>query len=185
MAEVQVKFTVEGIQPLLTHNPASMLDKKEGKAGRRIPSPEEEAEAACYRLPDGTLGLPSIAFRAAIVSAAGAFKATRGRGSLKNVVSHIRIEPEVVSLINEDGKSLKEYQIDIRRAVLQRAAVLRARPRLDNWRASFSVVCDPDLFGTDPRTLLIPILEDAGNRIGVGDYRPQKGGWFGRFRIVE
>ena len=32
--------------------------------------------------------------------------------------------------------------------------------------------------------LIVDILADAGGRIGVGDYRPACGGWFGRFNII-
>ena len=32
---------------------------------------------------------------------------------------------------------------------------------------------------------LIKIVSDAGKKQGIGDYRPQKGGNFGRFEILE
>lgn len=36
-----------------------------------------------------------------------------------------------------------------------------------------------------PRELLRSFLLEAGSRIGVGDYRPEKTGWFGRFTVLE
>jgi hypothetical protein len=37
---------------------------------------------------------------------------------------------------------------------------------------------------SDPKALFEMLLDDAGTRIGIGAYRPAKGGWFGRFTVV-
>jgi hypothetical protein len=47
--------------------------------------------------------------------------------------------------------------------------------------ARFTIEFAPDLVSAD---ILVKILADAGMRVGVGDYRPQKGGPFGRFQII-
>jgi hypothetical protein len=53
---------------------------------------------------------------------------------------------------------------------------------------AFEFIYDSDLLPDDEptiRTLFTSVLNDAGNRIGLGDYRPQKTGWFGRYQVRE
>jgi hypothetical protein len=78
----RIILTVDGIKPLLTHNPESMgVDKAPGK-GSRIPEAEIEAEAGVYRLPDGTCAIKGEAFRGSLLGAASAWKAKAKRTKL-------------------------------------------------------------------------------------------------------
>lgn len=174
-------LTATGIRPLLTHNPASMSrPKAAGRKGKEQYIPEEEAEDGVYRLEDGSCALPGIAFRNSILSAAGAWKAGRGKSSMKSILSHIEVKEELVRL-TLDGKPIEDYTIDKRRAVIQRQGIIRCRPRFDEWQATFTVLYDEQLV-PEPE-IIVEIANDAGQRIGVGDYRPAKGGWFGRFKV--
>ena len=66
--------------------------------------------------------------------------------------------------------------------VVQRARVLRTRPRFETpWSAEFSVEYDPDLVD---KTQLENWLDIAGRRIGLGDWRPEKSGMYGRFTAI-
>lgn len=177
-----ISITVVGKSPLLTHNPASTgAPKKEGK-GSRIPTPEDEAEAGCYRLEDGTLAIPGIGPRNAIIAAAGDYKKARGKGSMRGVLSHIVVLEELIPLKRLDGSPIKDYVIDSRRAVVQRQGIIRSRPRFNEWSATFTVEYDEALI-SDPQ-IIVEIANDAGQRIGIGDYRPAKTGWFGRFTAL-
>jgi hypothetical protein len=118
-----------------------------------------------------------------MVAAAAAFKAPRGRGSIKGIFAHIMVEPELVPILDADGNRQSEYTIDSRRAVVQGNGIIRSRPKFEAWSADFDVLYDPDLI-TD-EDIFKAVLTDAGNRIGIGDYRPQKTGWFGRFNVAE
>jgi hypothetical protein len=177
-----LRVVVEGIKALLTHNPQSMGQGEGAKRGSRIPEPEAEAEAGCYRLEDGTCCLKGEAFRGAILGAAGAWKAAK-RATMKSHLAHIVIVEELVPLTYPDGQVIKEYSIDRRRAIVQKQGIIRCRPRFEQWRAPFTIEFDPMLI-KNPR-MIVDILADGGNRIGVGDYRPQRNGFFGRFRVVS
>lgn len=174
-----LKVSVKGITPLLMNNPASMAPTK-AKKGGYVANPEEEAEKATYRTENGTLALPGVQFRGSIVNAAAAFK--KGRSSLKTTVSHIQVYPELVPLHDDFGNFLDKYEIDSRRAVVQHQGIIRNRPRLDEWMATFEIDYEEALVSEE---VIVEILKDAGNRIGVGDYRPQRSGPFGRFALVE
>lgn len=60
----------------------------------------------------------------------------------------------------------------------------RVRAILTDWEASFNVVYDGDKLD-DLTGKLRVILEDAGERIGLLDYRPQHAGPFGTFEVTE
>lgn len=178
----RVLIVVRGRTPLMTHNPESMGSAPEAGRGTRIPEPEIEAEAGCYRMADGSLALKGESFRGSILGAAGAWKAKRA--TMKSRLSHITVVEELVALVDpDDGKPITSYIIDKRRAIIMGKGIIRCRPRFDSWGAKFTVEYDPVLVA-EPK-LIVDIAADAGGRIGVCDYRPSKNGWFGRYDIVS
>lgn len=60
----------------------------------------------------------------------------------------------------------------------QKARVLRTRPKFPEWRVTATIGYADSVF--DERQLLA-ILELAGSRMGLGDYRPR----FGRFAVAQ
>jgi hypothetical protein len=180
----RVTIIVDGITPLMTHNPQSMGTPKGATKGSRIPEPEVEAEAGTYRLDDGTCAITGSAFRESLLEAAGAFKGPK-RTSMKGLLFHIAVEQELIALKLRDGTLIKNFEIDRRRAIVQGQGIIRCRPKFREWSAEFTINFDT-LLVRDPK-LIIEILNDAGNRIGCGDYRPgtsKRGhGTFGRFQV--
>lgn len=180
--DISLKITVDGTSPLMTHNPASMaIIKSPGKTSN-IPSPEDEAEHGTYRLEDGSCAIPGVAFRGSILKAAGAWKKKRSM-TMKSVLSHIQIAEELVPLFLLSGEPIKSFAIDRRRAIVQRNGIMRSRPRFEEWSTSFTVIYDGDL--VEDQEIIKQIAADAGKRVGVGDFRPERNGWFGRFKVRE
>ena len=65
--------------------------------------------------------------------------------------------------------------------VVQRARILRTRAKFDvPWSLAFAVELNSELAGEQE---LARWLEVAGDRVGLGDWRPEKSGAFGRFRL--
>lgn len=190
--EREMIFTVVGQSPLLTHNPASMqASSAQGKTKRtvsEIPTPEVEAERGLYLDDEGRKCMPGIAFRNAFIKAASSFRGPwqKKRETLKAIVSHCTVREELVPLLDAKGKPMEKYKVDMRRAMVQRNGVTRCRPRFDAWRATFTLLWDDAILVADEDTLrgiFSDVFNDAGKRIGVGDYRPANGGWFGRFQV--
>lgn len=175
----RVRVIVDGLSPLLTHNPESMGVSNDAKKGGRIPDPETEAEAGVYRLADGTCGIKGEAFRASLLKAAGAWKMKRSTAASR--LAHVTVVQELLPLLRRDGTPISDYAIDRRRAIVVRAGIVRARPRFDEWSVDLTFQYDPIL--VDEPKLILNILQDAGGRVGVGDYRPGTKGWFGRFTV--
>jgi hypothetical protein len=186
--EQRVKVTIIGKAPLLTHNPAKMGERKSGAKGATyIPSPKEEAENGLY-VQDGKFGFPGIGIRNAYVQAAGQWKVklpgSSKKMSARSIFATTQVSPEMCVLLDpKTGKPLKDYEIDTRRAVVQRNGILRSRPRFPVWRIDFEIVFDDAGLTPEAVEQLIPVLEDAGRRIGIGDYRPARTGWFGTFEV--
>jgi hypothetical protein len=177
-----LECSVAGTSPLLMNSAAGLGTAAPGE----VPTPEVEAERGTYRHEDGTLWFPAAAFRGALVSAGAGHKIGK-RFARSLLAGTVFATDEAAALTDPDtGKPVTEYTIDVRRCVPPGArggvSVLRARPRLDAWAASFALEYDETM--VDPQTIL-HFLEIAGRSIGVGNFRPAKGGWFGRFAVRD
>lgn len=179
-----VEFYVEGVSPLLMNNPLSMGAGGEGKVGiKTIPSHEEEAYSKLYRNDDGTLYLPTIAFRGALLSGAKGRRigkqaaTTRIIGSVFAADSRTPlIQPGTREPLTDDPEN---WRINTTRVVVNRAGILRSRPEFPEWAAIVSLAIDPELI---PDTnILVELLNMGGRTVGVGDWRPEKKGFHGRF----
>lgn len=70
---------------------------------------------------------------------------------------------------------------DVRSVVIMSKRIMRCRPMFPvGWSATFEIVFDP---ATIDLSELIMSAESAGSLIGIGDYRPEKSGDFGRFNV--
>ena len=176
---------IRGLPPgLLMNNPKSMKCYVEGKrvCVHNVPITERcDAciEARAYRKADGELYIPSRWIYNSLVRAFSSYKIKGARGkrfTAADVAGLLAIFP------TEIGLGVKSYQVHESFVVIQRNRVIRYRPWLPEWQASFWMKIDQS-FGTNLNKVRMA-LEDAGSRIGIGDYRPAKKGPFGRF-IVE
>ena len=78
----------------------------------------------------------------------------------------------------EDWGKRCQYTVPV---VVQRNRILRTRARFElPWSVDAVVVAAEDLIA---RERLREWLEFAGQRIGLGDWRPEKSGSHGRFRV--
>ena len=60
--------------------------------------------------------------------------------------------------------------------------IMRHRPRWNEWAAEFDLVVNDQLL--DPAKAH-ELLNEAGLQCGIGDFRPEKRGPFGCFRVVR
>lgn len=168
-----VKVTIKSVSPLLMHR-FPMTD--EGNQSKM--TPEQQAEISAYRDESKELFIPGVNIQRALISAA-AFSKGKGRASLqKQVAACLFVTPEIVKL------GTKNYLIDSRPVVIAatKGRVVRHRPRLNDWQASFSIEYDQDLLSEkDVRH----IVDDCGQRVGLLDFRPEKRGPFGRFMVTS
>ena len=171
-----IKARIKGVGlGIMLHNPAGM-GQSNGK--KVIPTPEQEAAAGCYWTEDKTsVAIPSWNLFRALVKAAAAFK--NGKGTMSRVIAGgVSVEPAMLSF------GTKEYAIDTRRAVVQKQGILRSRPLLRDWTLDFDLLVSEEDVSPNYFPTLRAICEDAGRRVGIGDFRIEKNGPFGKF-VVE
>lgn len=177
-----VIYNIVGTSPILMNNAESMKRPPGGIEVKKIPSAEDEAAAKVYRLEDGTLYAPAMWFRAAVL--VGAVGRRIGKVSAKGrlAASVFCPEPHCPLLHQKTGKPIKDYKINVGRAVVQKAGVFRARPEIADWKCRLPFEVDEDF--VSPK-MLLEFLNLAGKIAGVGDWRPQKSGPYGRFTATQ
>lgn len=176
--KAEVKIT--GLPPgILFHNPASMV-KSQKTARKIVPDPKVEAESYTYRNEHGILCIPSYALHRALIQAATGLKSPQNRKLTLApfIAGDLMFEDQLISF------GQKRFEIDARPVVIQRNRIVRYRPMLREWSAKFVLEWEPSTLGNDFHDVILPdLLSAAGHRIGIGDFRPAKGGPFGRFKV--
>jgi len=174
MSLKKVSVELQGITPLLMHRyPTIPIEAPEKK------SPSEQAELSAYRDPhSGDLYIPAVAIQRALVGGAGYVRG-KGRGSLAKVAAAcLMVSPEYVSL------GTKTFEVDARPVVIAatKGRIVRYRARLDSWKVLFLLEYDETLLSAKE---LRAIADATVSRVGLLDFRPAKGGSFGRSMIVS
>lgn len=177
----KVHVKIKGLTPLLMNRLAPESLKRETRSRTQEYSTEEDARNSAYiTVIDGKeqLYIPSYAIYSMLVQASGLYKS--GKINLRSLLAGtIRIEPEKIPL----GHC--EYEIDERPVVIQRARILKARAKIPEWEAEFDIIYNKRVLTKDVINKIEAILEDAGTRLGLLDYRPQHKGWFGTFAVEQ
>jgi hypothetical protein len=185
-----INVTIEGTTPLLMNKftDAAAVALAAGTsavmAGNKG-TPREQAEKRLYVDESGVLHVPGTNIFRAIIDAgvfhkAGRAKITTQKSSL--VPAAVALV-ELVCPIRVDGGEPK-WEVDSRSVVIPSTGgrVMAHRPRLDRWAISFTLEIDTGMFST---SLVRQLVDDAGKRIGLGDFRPARKGPFGRFVVVK
>jgi hypothetical protein len=176
---------IVGVTPLLMHNPAGSMgaSARAKSKSESVPPPEVEAERGLYRLPSGELYVKADHVRESMLNGAAGYKI--GKATLRVILSAavMILEPEFV--LSRGGQALRWYdRIDIRRAVVQKQGISRARPVIETpWECLATFVYDSAVIRDCGS--IVQALQQAGQVVGLLDYRPQKRGQFGRFIVAE
>lgn len=174
----KLNVRIEGTSPLLMHRFPMGEEDAKSKAKNQKKN-EDDVESYLYVDEEGKLVQPSIHIISTLKKA-GAKYQIPGQGKLtyKNIMGSgaVIIEPDMIP------HEIQEWKIDRRPVVVQRARIVRQRPVLNSWALSFRVEYDEDEI---PKAVLKELLDYAGRRVGIGDFRPERGGSFGRFIVTK
>jgi hypothetical protein len=183
---MKIKVTIEGISPLLM-NRFTEANEVAVSGGTSVTlrgskgTPREQATPKCYADDKGELYVPGPNIFAALIAAgtfhkAGKSKITTMKTSL--VPAGIQID-ELVCSLNTD-----QWEVDSRSVVIPSTGgrIMCHRPRVDKWSLTFTLDVDTTVFGPN---LVRALVDDAGKKIGLGDYRPARKGPFGRFIVKQ
>lgn len=174
MKKINVK--IKGVAPLLQNRfPEEEHGENHVTGKKKVYNAKEEAEKALYRdKKTKEIVHPTEHIFGALIKAGTSFK-FEGKKTFKDIIkAGVVIEPEYVSLHKKNWD-----EIDTRPVVIQRARVMKWRPRFNEWELEFEIQILDDENISIP--LLKQILERAGTYHGIGDYRPR----FGRFMVTN
>lgn len=179
-----VSFRVRGTSPLIQHawseKAKAMLRmtaaerKKQPKVKR---DPDADAIAAMHTTPDGRPAIPMLAFKASLISAAH-----KDLGIEKTLVRKALFLPSSAyhsGLLAEMDASEPQIREDMVRVGANQTDI-RYRPQFDEWSFRAVVEIDPELINEQD---IVNLVNRAGFSVGIGEWRPEKGGEFGRFEF--
>lgn len=167
---------VHGVTPLLVnrfHEDA----QEEATGGVHVRkerlAPQQDAEDRLYQNESGCY-FPAENLRQSVILAASRTKIGR-RAATTDVAAALFITPFALPIAGE-------WHVDSRPVVIPatRGRILRHRPMFDEWTIEFTLQIETELL--DASTVR-KVLDDAGNYVGIGDFRPAKKGPYGRFRV--
>jgi hypothetical protein len=194
-SETVVDVTVESISPMLQHAMTRETVEQVLIRGERPPKDKTRplldiAKEGLYVGPNGEYGIPPNILFACLREAGRAVKFD-GRKCISTADSTLL--PSILSIeaTIPDGDGFipfvgaPKWQVDVRRGNLEgngkNTAVGIVRPRFDNWSFKVRVVIAEE--GGVTEQTVRSLFAIAGRRVGLGAFRPQKNGPFGRFRI--
>ena len=189
---MKVRVVIQGITPLLMNRFTETAEIQvtggtavtfRGEKG----TPREQAESKRYADQDGRLYIPGPNIFAAIIAGgafhkAGRSKLTTHKTSL--IPAGVMVDDLICPLIDGEGAPITEWEVDSRSVVIPSTGgrIMCHRPRVDKWWSKFTLDVDTAMFTA---SLVRAVVDDAGKKIGLGDYRPARKGPFGRFVVSE
>lgn len=184
---LEIKVQIAGESPLLCNRftDAAMLKLDGGTSAIASASdkgsPRQRASERLYVDSDLKPVLPGPNLYRAIIDAGrfhktGREKVTTAKSSL--VPAGMWMKEVELRII--DGA----WEVDCRTVVNPATGgrMVAYRPRFDQWSVAFTLDVDDKMFGA---SIVRALVDDAGSKIGVGDFRPARKGPFGRFKVVS
>ena len=177
MEQKKIFVEISGATPLLMNRfRDKTIDVKSKKRTGNIEDSDIEDKLYLY---EGKPHIPAVYFRNSIVEASKQFKISgKGKSTYSKIVgATVDVAPDMIQIKGE-------YTVFKVAAVnpMTKGRMMVSRPRFDHWTAKFQVILNDD--GVPP-TVIHEILEQAGHYVGIGDWRPEKKGVFGKFLITS
>jgi hypothetical protein len=174
---------IVGTSPLIVHRfsekaKKQMLDNMQGrKSPKTAKNPDAEYEAAFYRLANGAYGFPALAFKAATVGGARFYSGVTMTALKQFMFMHGEEGDDGRALIRIEGEpKMREDVVTVGR----NGSDLRYRPQFSTWTATLTV-----RYVTSALTQgsVLSLIDAGGMGVGVGEWRPEKDGDFGTYRV--
>jgi hypothetical protein len=188
---IQTTVEVRGISPLIVHawgkKAKEMMRAKQQKLAtraREAKDPEQDFNESRYINEKGEDCLPVIAFKSCAVEAgviAGVHKTTLRKAFF---VGHPG--QDLVPILDGNGKpysdkgskpTMREDMVRVGMGV----ADMRYRAEYRDWSVKIPVEFNPRIISMEQ---LCNLFDNAGYSVGICEWRPEKDGQFGRFRLV-
>lgn len=172
----RINLEVTGTSPLICHRWSEKAKKamvdKQSKAPTRAKDkrdPKRDYEDSLYRRADGGYGFPSVGFKAAVVRAG-----TYADMHMTFLRGAFHVNGELVPVTGEP--SMREDMVRLSGKV----ADIRYRAQFVEWSAVVPIHLNTSVLSLEQLANLFVI---AGFAVGVGEWRPERNGQYGRFEV--
>jgi hypothetical protein len=180
---VTIRVPIIGTSPLIVHRFAEkakrqMLDAMTGRKTLKEPKdPVADYEGAFYLTTAEEYGFPATAFKQATVGGARFYGSSVTMTALRQSIFFGGVPGDGMSLTPIDGEpQMREDVVRVNRG----GTDLRYRPEFQQWSAVLTVTYVKAML---TKNSLLSLIDAGGMGVGVGEWRPEKGGDFGTFRI--
>lgn len=177
---IKINVSIEGLPPGLLFQGKGLMEKQNDKTGGKQLPPEEEARLRAHWMTVGkkkVIGIPWVMLYRSICKAGAKFKAPGKRTFESLLAPTISCEQDIMSLGTDEFETLEEYcRIPPRTG----AMVKIGRPLLRKWSCTIPITADCETWNPEH---LEKIIVEAGKFVGIGAWRPQLKGPYGRFVV--
>jgi len=172
----RISVRIVGDSPLIVHAwshkaKQMMLDKqmKRGTQAKEAKDPEQDYQTSLYKLDGGGYGFPAIGIKASAI---------RGAKGLGMVMSDTRAAFQIEGdLLPIDGEP--HPREDMVRVGMGTADI-RYRGEFPTWTITLPITYNARIVSAEQ---IIAMLDAGGFGTGIGEWRPEKDGQFGRFHV--
>lgn len=172
----RVRVRIVGDSPLISHAWSQkakqmMLDKqmKKGTQAKEAKDPQRDYEESLYRLPDGRCGFPAVGIKAAAI---------RGAKALGMVMADSRaafhIEGDLLPIQGDPRPREDMVRVGMG------TADIRYRGEFPEWSIELPITYNARIVSAEQ---IVAMLDAGGFGTGIGEWRPEKDGQFGRFHV--
>jgi len=171
-------ITITGTTPLLMHRPSILIGAIDKSPTQKEISPKERAEESLYVNDKGKLYQPATHIIGALIDAGKSQQVVGKKKATYSKIVGYAVEIEPFEIEHKKQK----WEVYSCLGVINRGRVLIHRPILKEWELDFQVIFDEEQI---PASILKEIFERAGKFSGLGDWRPNKKGRFGKFQVTS
>jgi len=176
MKEYNVK--IKGTTPLLFNKFApdsikSQVKKRSGAVGKK------DVKDKLYLTTKGKVYTPSTHLLGMLINAGKQFK-IQGKGKStysKLIGSSVEVNPDVIEHIKQEWEEFTISAVN----PSTRGRMMVTRPMMNSWELAFRLKFTDDI----PEDVMKNIIDYGGQYVGIGDWRPDKKGKYGKFIVTE
>jgi hypothetical protein len=184
---MELTITISGSTPLLMNaftdaaQIAATSGSRSSLTGDRG-SPEEQAASKLYRSTEGVIVIPQPNLLRCLIDAGKFFKA--GKSKVTTLKSTIITSCLDLPAVEYELAYQGNWHVDTRpvRIPATGGRILAHRPCFHGWSLTFEAELDTSVMGVG---LFREIVDKAGSAIGLGDFRPDCKGPFGKFKVSQ
>lgn len=185
MQDINVR--IEGITPLICNRFTDQAQQtatsgnRSSVIGERL-TPREDAEERLYVNGNADPIIPQPNLLKCLMEGGKYFK--MGKSKVTTIKSSIIPACVMILPASIDIEHKEPWEVDTRpvRIPSTGGRILRHRPMFNDWALEFSIELDEEIMSLK---LLREVVDTAGKRIGLGDFRPETKGPYGRFVVTK